>query len=80
MNNANAPEMTDRELDEIMIVWWPRVIRQLKTRGDKTWRRGFALSIAGHLKRPEWRPSNKQTRLIRVLLSEFKTQRHRRRV
>ena len=64
--------MTPRELDEIQEIWWPRVLRQLKGRGDTTWRRGFAISIARHLKNPEWRPSQKHEELMRLLVAEFR--------
>jgi hypothetical protein len=62
--------MTAIELDEILTLHWPRVIRRAMRDGD-SWTRGFAQSIARHSKRPSWRPSPKQAQIMRRLVSEL---------
>ncbi len=61
--------MTDRELDEIMIFWWPKVLRRAMEGGDD-WLKSFARSIAKHGKRASWRPSDKQAYLMRKLIAD----------
>lgn len=62
--------MTDLELDEILTLHWPRVIRRAMRDGDE-WARGFAKSIARHGKRRSWRPSPKQAHIMRRMVSEL---------
>lgn len=61
--------MTELELDEILTVRWPGLVRRVMIDGD-AWTRSFVLSIARHGKRPTWRPTPKQTAIMRRLLSE----------
>lgn len=64
--------MTDLELDEILTLRWPVVMRRVM--GDhrtEGFVRGFVRSIARHGKRPAWRPTCKQQRLMRQMLEEF---------
>ena len=62
--------MTDRELDEIMTFHWPTVLRSVMAEASDEWLMGFVRSIARHGKRPTWRPTCKQERLMRRLVSE----------
>lgn len=62
--------MTDDELDEIMIFWWPRVLRRAMA-GTDEWLKSFARSIARHGKRASWRPSEKQAYLMRKLVADL---------
>lgn len=62
--------MTDRELDEIMIHWWPAVLRRVMAGSDE-WLKSFARSIARHGKRPSWQPSQKQAFLMRKLVHDL---------
>lgn len=61
--------MTDRELDEIMIFWWPKVLRRAMAGSDE-WLKSFARSIARHGKRAKWHPSEKQAYLMRKLIAD----------
>lgn len=64
--------MTTLELDEILTLRWPMVLRRVM--GDSRTEgfvRSFARSIARHGKRPEWRPTPKQERIMRQMLDEF---------
>jgi hypothetical protein len=65
--------MTERELDEAMTFYWPMVVRRVMA-GTDDWLKQFVRSIARHAKRPSWRPSVKQERIIRELLSELHTE------
>lgn len=62
--------MTDRELDEIMIFWWPKVLRRAMAGSDE-WLKSFARSIARHGKRANWHPSEKQAYLMRKLVADL---------
>ena len=64
--------MTVRELDEIMILWWPWIVRRLKRHRDTSWRLGFALSITKAWRCTEWHPSGKQAQAVRELDAEFR--------
>ncbi|MEM8823161.1 MAG: hypothetical protein AAGF30_06085 [Pseudomonadota bacterium] len=68
--------MTEGELDEILTFEWPGVIRWAKRQSDE-WLAQFALSIAGKGKRKSWRPTSKQVRVMRRMLSEAKADNHR---
>lgn len=64
--------MTDLELDEILTLRWPVVMRRVM--GDARtdgFVRSFARSIARHGKRPAWHPTPKQERIMRQMLDEF---------
>lgn len=64
--------MTDLELDEILTLRWPGVMRRVM--GDvrtEGFVRGFVRSIARHGKRQAWRPTPKQERLMRQMLVEY---------
>lgn len=63
--------MTERELEEIMTNYWPRVMRRVMGDGSDEWLKGFAKSIARHGKRPAWRPSAKQAAIMRQLVREL---------
>ncbi|GAA0303387.1 hypothetical protein [Rhodovulum strictum] len=62
--------MTDRELDEILTLRWPVLVRRAMIDGDK-WTRSFVLSIARNGKRPNWRPTPKQEAIMRRLLMDM---------
>ncbi|WP_306043857.1 hypothetical protein [Mameliella sp. MMSF_3455] len=62
--------MTARELDEILVLRWPLVMRAVMAGSDE-WLKGFVRSIAKHGKRASWRPSAKQEQVMRRLLSEL---------
>ena len=62
--------MTDRELDEIMIFWWPKVLRRAMAGSDE-WLKSFARSIARHGKRASWHPSPKQAHIMRQLVADL---------
>ncbi|TCP39806.1 hypothetical protein [Rhodovulum marinum] len=64
--------MTDRELDEIMTVHWPHVLRSVMADGSDEWIKGFAKSIAKHGKRPGWRPSARQASIMCRLVAEVR--------
>ncbi len=64
--------MTEQELDEIMTVRWPLVMRRVMADGDD-WAKGFAKSIARHGKRPTWRPTSKQAWIMRRMVAELGT-------
>lgn len=64
--------MTAHELDEIMELHWPVVLRATM-RGTDEWLKGFVRSIAHHAKRTSWRPSAKQEQIMRRLVSELST-------
>jgi len=61
--------MTNTELDEIMILHWPAVMRRAMAEGD-AWLKGFVKSIGRHAKRPSWHPSSKQAHIMRRLVAE----------
>lgn len=65
--------MTDRELDEIMIFFWPQVLRRAMA-GTDEWLKSFARSIARHGKRASWHPSPKQAYLMRKLVADLDTE------
>jgi len=64
--------MTDLELDKILTLHWPRVMRRAMRDGDE-WAQGFAKSIARHGKRPSWRPSLKQASIMRRMINDLAT-------
>jgi hypothetical protein len=65
--------MTDQELDEILTMRWPMVMRQVMADGSDEWLKGFVRSIARHGKRRSWRPTVKQAQIMRRLVSELGT-------
>lgn len=62
--------MTDLELDEIMTLHWPRIVRHVMADGSDEWLKGFVRSIAHHAKRSSWTPSVKQEAIMRRLMAE----------
>ncbi|MGV6839267.1 MAG: hypothetical protein ACWA40_03645 [Planktomarina sp.] len=62
--------MTELELDEILTLHWPRVIRRAYACGDK-WAQRFAKSIAKNSKKTTWKPSTKQAVQMRRLVREL---------
>jgi len=65
--------MTERELDEVLTIRWPIVLRRVMADGSDEWLKGFVRSIARHGKRPNWRPTAKQEQIMRRLVSELGT-------
>ncbi len=65
--------MTDRELDELLTIRWPMVMRRVMADGTDEWLKGFVRSIAKHGKRASWRPSTKQEQIMRRLVTELGT-------
>ena len=65
--------MTDLELDEILTVRWPLVVRRVMAEGSDDWLKGFVRSIARHAKRRAWRPTAKQESIMRRLVAELGT-------
>ncbi len=63
--------MTEAELDELLTLHWPRVMRRAMSGELDEWERGFARSIARHAKRPSWMPTRKQAAVMRRLVSEL---------
>lgn len=62
--------MTELELDEILTVRWPIVVRRTMADASDDWVKGFVRSIARQGKRPAWRPTPKQESLMRRLVAE----------
>ncbi len=63
--------MTEHELDEILTIYWPRVLRRVMASDGDEWARGFAKSIARAGKRPGWRPSPKQEFIMRRMVQDL---------
>lgn len=64
--------MTDLELDEILTLRWPGVVRRVMADLEASdFTKGFARSISKHGKRPDWHPTPKQERLMQTLLTEY---------
>ncbi|OOY24444.1 hypothetical protein BMI91_10415 [Thioclava sediminum] len=63
--------MTDPELDEILTLRWPLVMRRVMADGSDEWLKGFVRSIAKHGKRASWRPSTKQALIMRQLVADL---------
>ncbi len=69
---SRGVDMTDVELDQILTLQWPSVVRRIM--GDPKaddFAKGFARSIARHGKRPSWRPSQKQARIMREMVDQY---------
>ncbi|MFC3057858.1 hypothetical protein [Paenirhodobacter populi] len=62
--------MTEVEVDQILTLQWPAVVRRAMAEGD-AWSRKFACSIARQGKRPGWMPTPKQEFLMRAALAEM---------
>lgn len=65
--------MTSRELDEILTFYWPVIMRRTMAESGDDWLKSFVRSIARHGKRPNWRPSEKQARIMKRLVIELRT-------
>lgn len=64
--------MTDMELDEILTLRWPGVVRRVMADLDAgDFAKGFARSIAQQGRRQSWQPSQKQERIMRQLLDQY---------
>lgn len=64
--------MTYHELDELLTLRWPGVVRRVMgDLGADQFTKGFVCSIAKHGKRPSWRPSAKQEWVMRQLLAQY---------
>lgn len=63
--------MTDQDLDELLTLHWPSVIRHVMAENSDEWIKGFVRSIARHAKRPTWRPSIKQEQIMRRLVADL---------
>lgn len=64
--------MTELELDEILTLRWPGVVRRVMgdvRAGD--FLRGFVRSIARHGKRRAWKPTPNQARIMRQVLVDY---------
>ncbi|MBT9385635.1 hypothetical protein KM176_17320 [Pseudooceanicola sp. CBS1P-1] len=62
--------MTEAELDEIMTLRWPVIVRRVLASENDAWLKGFVLSIARNGKRRSWHPSTKQEQIMRRLIAE----------
>lgn len=65
--------MTEAELDEVLTVHWPRVVRRVMAGDADEWCKGFVRSIARQAKRRSWTPSDRQAALMRRLVAEVGT-------
>jgi hypothetical protein len=65
--------VTDYELDEILTMRWPIILRRVMADNSDDWLKGFVKSISKHSKRPSWRPSDKQARIMRQLVADLAT-------
>lgn len=65
--------MTEQELDEILTLRWPAVVRQVMADGSDDWLKGFVCSIARQGKNKSWHPSKRQVSIMRRLLAELHT-------
>lgn len=63
--------MTEQELDEILTLKWPRVIRRAIAEDADEWLIGFTKSIARQARRRSWKPSTKQLSLIKRLVADL---------
>ena len=62
--------MTEQELDEILTLRWPAVVRQVMADGSDKWLKSFVRSIARQGKRKTWKPSERQASIMRRLVAE----------
>ena len=62
--------MTEQELDEILTLRWPAVVRQVMADDSDEWLKGFVRSIARQGKRKTWKPSKRQASIMRRLVAE----------
>lgn len=64
--------MTPIELDEVLTLRWPKVVRRVMADVNADdFAKGFARSIARNGKRPNWKPSAKQEWIMRQMLSDY---------
>ena len=63
--------MTELELDEILTLRWPRVVRQVMADDSDDWLKGFVRSIARQGKRKSWKPTPRQASIMRRLVAEL---------
>lgn len=64
--------MTDLELDQILTIDWPRIVRRVMgDTGADEFVRNFVRSIARAAKRQAWKPTDKQLRIMRQVLRDY---------
>lgn len=64
--------MTPNELDELLTLRWPMVVRRVMADVNADdFAKGFARSIAKHRKRPDWKPSARQEWIMRQMLADY---------
>ena len=64
--------MTEQELDLILTLRWPSVVRHVMASGSDPRLMDFVRSISRQGKRKSWRPSRKQEAWMRAILADFK--------
>jgi len=64
--------MTTLEIDRILTLDWPLIVRRVMAGDGDEWTKGFVLSIARQGKRPTWRPTAKQAGIMRRLIAEHR--------
>jgi len=68
--------VTDIELDQILTFKWPMIIRRVMADVNADgFAKGFVRSIAKHGKRKDWRPSQRQERVMRQMLIDYSADR-----
>lgn len=66
--------MTDLELDRILTLEWPTVLRRIMADVNADdFTKGFARSISRHGKKPDWHPTEKQERIMRSLMADYRS-------
>lgn len=64
--------MTDLELDLVLTVRWPAVMRRVMAdSAAPDFAKSFVRSIARSGKRRTWRPSSKQERIMRQMVADY---------
>lgn len=64
--------MTDLQLDELLTIRWPIVVRRVMADDQsQEWARGFVRSIAKQSKRKAWRPTKKQLAVMERFVVEI---------
>lgn len=62
--------MTEQELDEVLTLRWPAVVRRVMADGTNDFELSFVRSIARQGRRSCWRPSQKQLAIMDRMLVE----------
>ena len=63
---------SDFELDRVMTLEWPGLLRAAMARPCDPAARGFIRSISRQAKKPDWRPTVRQWAWMRALLEEHR--------